>query len=230
MLPRGLIAIAISALAAVAPGCGGSEDPTSTEASSTPTTTTTSESTTTTSESTTTTTSSTTTTPTEVPTSGCAPVETVDVETSGTHFNRDFTAADYETNPPTGGAHNPTPLVAGKLYSKPPRLGEAVHLLEHGAVIAWTKDLPSADQKLVEKTLDGEYSKGYYQLAVVENPDLDVPFALSSWGALQQCGAVDPAAIRSFVEKHYAPSTTAEGSLACTGKAGRLPACRALKP
>lgn len=144
---------------------------------------------------------------------------------SGTHFNRDFTADDYDTNPPTGGDHNPLPLEAGTVYSTPSGLGESVHLLEHGGVIGWTNDLPAADQKLVEDAFNEEGSKGYFQLAVVENPDLDAPFALSSWGALQRCGSVDPGAIRSFIEEHYAPSTTAEGALACAGRAKRLPAC-----
>lgn len=205
MNPRALIGPLLLAATIAVLGCGGSADPTTTEASTTETTDTSTTS--------------------GAPTSGCSPVETVDVEMVGTHFNRDFTAADYDTNPPTGGDHNPTPLEAGSFYSDPPRLGEAVHLLEHGAVIGWTRDLPTADQKAVEDAFDEEYSKGYYQLAVVENPDLDVPFALSSWGSLQKCDSADPEAIRSFIEDNYAPSSTAEGALACSGKAKRLPAC-----
>jgi hypothetical protein len=38
---------------------------------------------------------------------------------------------------------------------------------------------------------DARRRGGYYQLATVENPDLDVPFALSAWGALQKCDSVD---------------------------------------
>ena len=104
-------------------------------------------------------------------------------------------------------------------------LGEAVHALEHGAVIGWTKELSQADTKAVEDAFNAEYSKGYFQLAVVENPDLDVPFAMSAWGALQKCDAVDPEAIASFIEEHYAPEETAEGALACSGEAKKLPAC-----
>ncbi len=210
------ILIVASALALSA--CGGSDAPTS---DSTSTATSSSESSTT---------STTSTTTASTPTSGCSSVETIDVKTGGTHFNRDFSAGDYPTNPPTGGDHNATPIAAGKFYSDPPGLGESVHLLEHGAVIGWTNGLSRADQKAVEAAFNKEYSKGYVQLAVVENPDLDGPFALSSWGALQKCGSVDADAISSFVEEHYAPSTTGEGTLACTGKAARLPACRARKP
>jgi hypothetical protein len=156
---------------------------------------------------------------------GCDPVEEVDVQLGGTHFDRDFTAGDYPTNPPTGGDHNPTPLEAGKFYTDPPRLGEAVHLLEHGAVIGWTNDLSEADQQAVEAEFNDIFKDGYYQLAVVENPDLDVPFALSAWGAMQKCAAVDTSVIRPFVEDWYASPKSAEGGLACQGDARRLPNC-----
>jgi hypothetical protein len=155
----------------------------------------------------------------------CDPIDEVDVQLGGTHFDREFTADDYPTNPPTGGDHNPTPLTAGKFYSDPPRLGEAVHLLEHGAVIGWTNDLSAADQKAVEDEFNDVFSDGYYQLAVVENPDLDVPFALSAWGAMQKCAAVDASVIRPFVEEWYASPKTAEGGLACQGDARTLPNC-----
>ena len=86
---------------------------------------------------------------------------------------------------------------AGTFYTEPPRLGEAVHLLEHGAVIGWTNGLSDADLEAVEEEFNEIFKDGYYQLAVVENPDLEVPFALSAWGALQKCDEVDTAAIRA---------------------------------
>jgi hypothetical protein len=156
---------------------------------------------------------------------GCAEVEEVDVQLSGQHSDRDVTAADYDTNPPTGGDHNPTPLAAGTFYTEPPRLGEAVHLLEHGAVIGWTNGLSHEDLDAIEAEFNGVFKDGYYQVATVENPALDVPFALSAWGALQKCDEVDTAAIRPFVEEWYASPMTAEGGLACQGQARRLPNC-----
>lgn len=158
-------------------------------------------------------------------TDSCSAVETVDVPMSGTHRDKDFTASDYPTNPPVGGDHNPNPIQTGRFYDEPPRLGESVHALEHGAVIGWTNGLSAADLDVVHQSFNDSYGKGYFQLAVVENPDLDVPFALSSWGALQKCQAVDADAIASFIKAHYAPAETAEGALACTGHASRVPAC-----
>lgn len=155
----------------------------------------------------------------------CTAIEEVDVELAGQHREQDFSAADYPTNPPSGGDHNPTPIEAGSFYDEPPALGEAVHLLEHGAVIGWTNDLSSADQTAVEEAFNEVFQDGYYQLAVVENPELDVPFALSAWGALQKCDEVDTAVIRPFVEEWYASPKSAEGGLACQGTARQLQNC-----
>ncbi len=159
------------------------------------------------------------------PAGGCTEIEEVDVPLSGLHDDREFTAADYETNPPTGGDHNPTPLAAGTFYTEPPRLGEAVHLLEHGAVIGWTNDLSEQDREAVEAEFNEVFKDGYYQVATVENPDLDVPFALSAWGALQRCAKVDTSIIRPFVEQWYASPKTSEGGYACQGAARGLPNC-----
>ena len=155
----------------------------------------------------------------------CGEPEEVDVELSGQHRDTEFTADDYPTTPPTGGDHNPTPLQAGTFYTDPPPLGEAVHLLEHGAVIGWTNGLSPEDQKAVEEEFNQIFQDGYYQLAVVENPDLDGSFALSAWGAMQTCESVDTSVIRPFVERYYASPKTAEGGLACQGDARTLPNC-----
>ena len=157
--------------------------------------------------------------------SGCSPVEEVEVLSVGQHDNRDFAAADYDTNPPAGGDHNPSPLESGRFHTDPTPLGEAVHLLEHGAVIGWTKDLGPDDQAAIEEAFNEVFQEGYFQLATVENPELEVPFALSAWGAVQTCESADPAAVRPFVEEWYASPKSAESSLACAGTARRLPPC-----
>jgi hypothetical protein len=162
---------------------------------------------------------------TSVAESGCGEVEIVEVEPTGDHSNREFRAGDYETNPPAGGDHDPTPLRLGRFYTDPPPLGESVHALEHGAVIGWTHELSAEDQSAVEDAFNELYSEGYEALAVVENPEMDVPFALSSWGAVQACGGADTEAIRPFVEEHYATEESAEGFLACASAPRDLPPC-----
>lgn len=156
--------------------------------------------------------------------SDCGSIEEVDVGPVE-HDTRDFVVADYETNPPAGGDHNDPALSAGTFYPDPPPLGEAVHFLEHGAVIGWTNGLSDEDQAAVEEAFNQVYADGYYQLATVELPDMEVPFALSAWGALQTCESAAPEAIRPFVEEWYASPKTPEGGLACEGDARTLPNC-----
>jgi hypothetical protein len=156
--------------------------------------------------------------------SACEPIEEIEIGPVQ-HSDQEFTAADYETNPPAGGDHNDPALEAGRFYRQPPPLGQSVHFLEHGAVIGWTNGLDAADDRAVQQAFNDVFQDGYYQLAVVENPDLDVPFALSAWGALQKCAEVDTAAIRPFVEQGYASPKSPESGLACAGGARELPPC-----
>jgi len=60
---------------------------------------------------------------------------------------------------------------------------------------------------------------------VVENPELEVPFALSAWGAMQTCDEVDTSVILPFVEQWYASPKSGESSFACDAEARRLPPC-----
>lgn len=154
----------------------------------------------------------------------CGPIEEVDIGPVE-HDDKEFTVTDYDTIPPAGGDHNDPAIAAGGTYPDPPPLGQSVHFLEHGAVIGWTNGLSEADRAAVEDAFNEVAQDGYYQLAIVELPEMDVPFALSAWGALQTCESVDPAAIRSFVEEWYASPKTPEGGLACQGDARTLPSC-----
>jgi len=202
---RSLLAtVLIAALAALA-ACGGGDEETTSTTSSTEST-------------------STQSTP-AVDASGCSEVEEVEVLAFAQHKDQEFVAADYETNPPASGDHNPEPLQGGNFYAEPPRLGEAVHLLEHGAVIGWTNDLAPEEQEAIEEAFNEVFQEGYYQLAAVENPELEVPFALSAWGALQTCESAAPEAIAPFVEEWYASPKSGESALACDGTARRLPPC-----
>ena len=157
-------------------------------------------------------------------TGSCGPVEEVEIGDFG-HVPDELAAADYATNPPTWGDHNDEALAAGQFYTQGAPFGHAVHLLEHGAVIGWTNGLSNEDMTAVEDTFNEAFEEGYYQLAVVENPDLEVPFALSAWGVLQTCEELDTSVIQPFVEEWYASPKSAESSLACEPPARGLPPC-----
>ena len=155
----------------------------------------------------------------------CGEVQQVKVPLAGQHADKKFTVDDYSTNPPAGGDHNPDALDTGTFYSQPVDLGMAVHALEHGAVIGWTNDLSKQETKQLEDAFNKLYSSGYESLATVELPELDVPFALSAWGAVQKCEQFDASAIKPFVDRYYGTQKSSEGFLACLGRATKLPAC-----
>ena len=154
----------------------------------------------------------------------CSPIEEVEIG-AFEHVPDELTADDYATNPPTWGDHNDPAITAGRFYEKGAPLGEAVHFLEHGAVIGWTNGLTPEDLKAVQDAFNEVYREGYYQVAVVENAELEVPFALSAWGAMQTCEEVDAAVVRPFVEEWYASPKSPESVLACQAEARRLPPC-----
>ena len=155
---------------------------------------------------------------------GCSPIEEVEIGTFE-HVDQELTADDYATNPPAWGDHNDPALAPGRFYEEGAPFGHAVHLLEHGAVIGWTNGLSPEEMEGVQDAFNDALGEGYYQLAVVENPELEVPFALSAWGAMQTCEQVDASVIKPFIEEWYASPNSVESSLACQGEARRLPAC-----
>ncbi len=154
----------------------------------------------------------------------CAEIEELEVPPYE-HDNRKFTVDDYLTIPPAGGDHTDAALAAGGSHGPEVELGAAVHTLEHGAVIAWTNGLEPDEMSAIETEVEAARAEGYYQLAIVELPELEGPFALSAWGAVQNCTEADPSAIKPFIEEWYASPKSAESVLACQGEARRLPPC-----
>lgn len=173
------------------------------------------------------------------PAVACKPVEEVEVpEASDYHKDQAFKASDYSSNPPAGGPHSLDFLTNPGIH-QPVEPGKAVHSLNHGAVILWAgDDLAPNDSKTLMKTYRKLAAKDpfkpgdrYSELAIVDKPDLDVPFAMSAWGRVQKCGSVDPKAIESFVEKYYGSGPEGQavacGDAAGLGEKPRVPACTA---
>jgi hypothetical protein len=171
----------------------------------------------------------------------CSPVQAV-TGLVPDHVTTDPDSIPYSTNPPAGGPHTGTSWLRGQTEPEklqrdaaPPtaRLGVAGHSLEHGAVIAWTNKLSKQDSKEVVETMrslaaadNTNPGNRYSELHVVENPKMDVPFALSAWGSLQKCKGTNTAAIRSFVEQHYGQGP--EGvAIGCHN--AQVPSCQRLQ-
>jgi hypothetical protein len=73
----------------------------------------------------------------------------------------------YPSVPPASGPHSPVPLSAG-VYSKPPDIGQAIHSLEHAAVIIWLD--PSAMSDPQAEAIKAFFSQGDHRNHVIVAP------------------------------------------------------------
>ncbi len=134
---------------------------------------------------------------------GCGEVTTTSDSGSGRHLTEDQTV-EYDTSPPTHGAHDPIPLRAG-IYEEPftnvkgekPTIYKAVHSLEHGYIIVWHEGLRSADERLLER----RYSDAK-KVIVVPYPPLkgDDKVVLTAWGRIVRCPKLDVKVVDGFID------------------------------
>jgi hypothetical protein len=119
-----------------------------------------------------------------------------------THEEREFTAADYKTNPPTSGNHFPTWAEDGVYPAGgTPPLGQLVHTLEHGRIDVQYKPGTPAETVDQLNALLAEMNEGYHML-LFENPTgMDAQVAATTWGHSVTCPEMNDKvfdAIRTF--------------------------------
>jgi len=118
------------------------------------------------------------------------------------HEEREFTAADYETNPPTSGVHFPQWYQDG-VYApgSVPQLGMLVHTLEHGRInVQYKPGTPERTVRQLEALL-AEQSDGYHMLLYENTTDMDAQVAATAWGHSLTCPEMNDQvfdAIRTF--------------------------------
>ncbi len=98
------------------------------------------------------------------------------------HEDKDFTASDYKTNPPTSGNHNPDWYDDG-IYSPGdvPRLGMLVHPLEHGRIeLQYKPGTPASTVSQLE-ALMAEQSDGYHMLLFQNTTGMKDAVAATAW-------------------------------------------------
>lgn len=134
-------------------------------------------------------------------------------ETKGTHLT-DFEAKPKEWNsyPPTSGPHHVQPAVYG-FYDEPVNLVQALHNLEHGAVVFyWGEDVADAEVASLRSWYDEE------PLGLLGSPlpDLGNKIALTAWtadetasgeaangrGWLATCTTFDERAFSAFLDAY----------------------------
>jgi hypothetical protein len=162
------------------------------------------------------------------PASACAPVE-FPADLGPAHLDQgvDFTGT-YSSSPPTSGPHDPTPTETGTFYTEPQRVEELVHAMEHGAVIFWVNGLPQEAEEAAQAAVADIFSQGYSSLIWTPYAEMDAPFAMTAWGALQTCQDVDALSMQAFVDTYY--GSGGEGIFACLGSAAELPGCTEEEP
>jgi hypothetical protein len=104
------------------------------------------------------------------------------------HETKDFTAADYKTNPPTSGAHFPQWYDDG-IYGAgdTPNLGMLVHTLEHGRIdVQYKPGTPTHTVKQLEALLS-EQENGYHMLLFQNGTNMDAQIAATAWGHSLTC-------------------------------------------
>ena len=104
------------------------------------------------------------------------------------HDDREFTAADYRSNPPASGAHFPEWYPDG-VYAPgtTPHLGMLVHTLEHGRIdLQYRPGTPAETVAQLEKLVAG--LEGGYHMLLFQN-ETEMPFAVAAtaWDHLLGC-------------------------------------------
>jgi hypothetical protein len=104
------------------------------------------------------------------------------------HETKDFTAADYKTNPPTSGNHFPEWYEDG-IYGagQTPNLGMLVHTLEHGRIdVQYKPGTPAHTVKELQALL-AEQSDGYHMLLFQNTTNMPAQIAATAWGHSLTC-------------------------------------------
>ena len=118
------------------------------------------------------------------------------------HEEKDFTAADYDTNPPTSGNHFPEWYDDG-VYEPgtTDNLGMLVHTLEHGRIdIQYKKGTPANVVAQLE-ALYNEQNEGYHMLLFENTTDMEPQIAATAWTHSLNCPDMNDKvfdAIRTF--------------------------------
>jgi hypothetical protein len=132
-----------------------------------------------------------------------------------THEEKEFTPADYQTNPPTSGNHTPDWYDDG-IYAPDttPELGKLVHTLEHGRINIQYK--PGTPAKTVEEleALYAQMDEGYHLLVYENTTGMDAAVAATAWTQSLTCPRMNDKvfdAIRTFRQRYIdkGPETVA---------------------
>lgn len=121
------------------------------------------------------------------------------------HEERQFTASDYETNPPTSGDHTPNWYEDG-IYEPgtTPDLGQLVHTLEHGRIDVQYRAGTDARTVAQLETFVGE-NEGYHMVMFENTTKMPAAVAATAWTQSLTCAEMRPEvfdALRTFRDEY----------------------------
>ncbi len=121
------------------------------------------------------------------------------------HEDRDFTPADYKTNPPTSGTHNPLVAEDGVYETgDEPQLGNLVHTLEHGRIdVQYRPGTPAAEITQLEGFV--AENEGYHMVMFQNQTKMPYAIGATAWTHLLGCKEMNPQvwdALRTFRDRY----------------------------
>jgi hypothetical protein len=118
------------------------------------------------------------------------------------HVEEDVDPADYKSNPPASGPHNPVPAQDG--FYQPgnePNLGNWIHSLEHGRILFQYRPGTPPEQvrqlrELAEEEVNG--TAGYHTLVFQNNTDMPRRFAAVGWTRYIACDELNEQTLQAM--------------------------------
>ena len=108
-------------------------------------------------------------------------------------------SVDYRTDPPTTGAHYPTPSAPG-YYEKPQLPGNLVHALEHGIIVIYY-DRPSSEVMPSLKGWANRYQDQWAGVIVTPMPGIGEEIILTAWTQELRLDKFDAASSAAFIDR-----------------------------
>jgi hypothetical protein len=156
---------------------------------------------------------------------GCGAVQTIPPYPNGedrAHIGVDLASkpplSAYPSDPPASGPHDPSTVGAG-IYTDPPPIEQAIHSLEHGAVIVWHAPTPSGAeltklQAFFRKPAERDHVVVAPYSYPTEGQAGQLPagkqMVLVAWHHMQTCTDVNLAAAFAFVANYRFPAPAGE--------------------
>ena len=106
---------------------------------------------------------------------------------------------EYRRQPPTTGAHYPTPSAPG-FYERPQPPGNLVHALEHGHIVTYY-DHPSADVLQRLESWANRYQDPWAGVIVTPMPGIGEEIILTGWTTELRLQKFDAASAAAFIDR-----------------------------